>query len=134
MAGGGAPRAQCGNGGRPPRRREPGNGHSPKTEQPPNQTRARGDLPSWPLCKSASRDERLVAGILEQLGFDAEEYDRLVDEVWDLIDSRPFQRAFIASETLFSCSPVIDRRMIPIIEWAADTAEPTEQELAAVRA
>ena len=91
-----------------------------------------GELPTWPLSRTRSRDERLVAAITSCLGYDERQYGELEDDVWDLTFSRPFKRAFIASETLLRRWGMIDRRGIEIVEWAAwsdDEAEWTERDL-----
>jgi hypothetical protein len=85
------------------------------------------EIPSWPLSRTKSSDEKLVSIITDHLDFDEPKYDEMCDQVWDLTFSRPFQRAFIASETLLRQHRVIDREGIAIVEWAAETAK-TEAE------
>jgi len=42
-----------------------------------------GELPSWPLCETRSRDEKLVSVIINHLGFDEPKYDELQLRVWE---------------------------------------------------
>jgi len=89
-----------------------------------------GELPSWPLCETRSRDEKLVSVIINHLGFDEPKYDELQLRVWDLTLSRPFKRAFIASETLLRRHWVIGQGAIGIVKWAAwSEEEGAEREL-----
>jgi hypothetical protein len=88
-----------------------------------------GELPTWPLCETRSRDERLVSIITNHLGYDEPKYEALQDQVWDLTFTRPFKRAFIAAETLLRRFWVIDRRGLAIVEWAAETETEAEREL-----
>jgi hypothetical protein len=66
-------------------------------------------VPSWPLSRSrVGNDEYFLAAFCDYLGLDEEGYEGLVDQMYDLTETRKFKRLFVAITAWLERAPRVD--------------------------
>jgi len=79
-----------------------------------------GDVPSWPLRKDRTADERLLATLAEGLDLDESGYRKIVTEMWELTLTRKFARVYRVIECWLEHTPRMNHEAIVramVIAW-----------------